>query len=893
MESDRRSQIEALFEAALEVPTETRAEWLEAECVGDPELLADEPQVAEVHALLAAHELADRIFGDRSSPEDERLGPYRVIRELGRGGMGVVHLAERDDGQFQRRVAIKVVGTADAGDPIYKRFLAERQILAGLDHPNIARLLDGGIADDGRPYLVLEYVEGLPLTTYCERHRLGVEDRVRLFVEVCEAVQHAHQNLVIHRDLKPSNIMVTPAGQVRLLDFGIAKLLNPTLSAVQAPVTRLDLRAMTPEYASPEQVRGDTITTASDIYSLGVLLYELLTGESPYPAAGSPPQLVAAVCEHDPERPSSRVTRLDGGENGAAAFDVSPERLRRQLRGDLDGITLMALRKEPGRRYASAGLLGQDLRRYLEGQPVLAHRGSQRYRLARFVRRHRVATVAAALVALSLTGGLGAALWQAERADRERVRADRARADAELALAQSEEVTRFLTGLFETGESDPISQGDQVTALDLLRRGAARADDLAEHPDVQARMLDVIGQMHRHLGHNHEAREHLERAVAILRRSAPGSPELANSLIHLSWVHRGLGERDEALRLTTEALAIRRAALPPEHPDIAEAVYQVGWVTPIPAEAERLYREALTLFEATGARPERQVSLLQGLATHARRRGDGAAAVASDREAVRLARALFGPDDYRTGYPMVHLADQVRDIEEDPVEAERLYRRGMELISARRGEYHTDLIHGLTSLAWLKSQQGDHAEAERLYRRAVDIRLAATGPEHPSLAGLIGTLAGELERQGRFDEAETLAQESLDMWARLVGPGTRAYGSALPRLASIVSRQGRVEEASRLWEESIRLLAPRGDESPVLAAEARREYGRMLAEHGAFERAERELLESLRILDSVFGGADHPNPRETRRALAELYEAWGRPELAESHRVPPGRFTGY
>jgi eukaryotic-like serine/threonine-protein kinase len=870
---ERRAQIEALFEAALEIPDPERPQWLEGECGDDAELMA------EVQALLAAHEMADQLFGEARPSAGLLLGPYRVLRELGRGGMGVVYLAERADGHFRRRVAIKLVGTTDNEDPVYQRFLAERQILAGLDHPNIARLLDGGISADGRPYLVMEYVDGLPITTYCERHRLTINHRLGLFMDVCDAVQHAHQNLVIHRDLKPSNIMVTAAGQVRLLDFGIAKLLNPTLSSVHSPDTRIDLRAMTPEYASPEQVRGEALTTASDIYSLGVLLYELLAGTRPYLLeASSAAETFSAVCERDPERPSR-----------AAAT----ERVRRRLRGDLDSITMMALRKEPGRRYASADLLAQDLRRHMDGQAVIAHRGSRRYHLGKALRRHRAAATAAVVVFVSLVAGLGGAIWQAAVADAERHRADLARAEAEHALAQSEEVTNFLMGLFGSGSPVSGAVSAEVTARDLLRRGAARADELAEHPEVQARMLDVIGQMYRHLGHYDDARRLLERAIAIQREAhGPRSLELASSLIHLSWVHRSLGHRAEALALAEEALNIRRSVLPAGHPDVAEAIYQVGRVTADAGEAETLYREALALLQSADAYPERRVGLLQGLSTFARRGGRDEEALAADSQALALATQLFGRDDYRTGTAMIHLADHVRDLRGDFAEAERLYRQGMALISRRHGDGHTDLIHGLTSLASLKSRLGEHEAAEQLRRRALAIRVAATGRDNPLVAGELSGLAGALALQGRLDEAEALAREAVDIWSRELGPNHVSVAVGLARLADILEDQGRHEEADELFLGAIRIQVALEEDAIAPAAETRRAFGRVLTARRDYHAAEEQLLESLRLLEGL-RGPDHPNTQETKRALMELYQAWGDLEKAERHRVPAGRFIAY
>src|SRR5688572_29394275 len=482
--------------------------------------------------------------------------------------MGVVYHAERDDGQFQQRVAIKLIGATNANDPLHQRFRAERQILAGLVHPHIARLLDGGITEDGRPYLVMEYVDGVPITTYCDREHLDVPARLRLFMDVCAAVQHAHQNLVIHRDLKPSNILVSSDGRVHLLDFGIAKLINPMFAVSQMPVTRVDLRAMTPEYASPEQVRGDSLTTASDIYALGVLLYGLLSGHRPYQlATSSPAEIATAVCEQDPQRPSVRA----GGQ------------LTRQLAGDLDSIVMMAMRKEPGRRYASADMMRQDIERNLTGMPVMAHRGNRRYRIEKFLRRHRVETAAAAIVTAALLTGLTVAVSQSNRASRERDRAAQA-------LAESEGVTNFLMQLFGTADNADASPV-QLTALELLRRGADRANELSDQPVIQARLLDVVGQMSLQLGNYDDAQRWLEQAVAIRRNTlGPQSLDLASSLIHLAQVHRVRVEWDRSQALIEEALRIRQAVLPPNHADIADAYYELGWGMGGPRQ-EQLYQQ--------------------------------------------------------------------------------------------------------------------------------------------------------------------------------------------------------------------------------------------------------------------------------------------------------------
>ena len=406
---DFAQRVADIFTAAAERAPAERATVLENACKGDFALRA------EVESLLNAHEQSHGFLEAIQSsvvsralaelPDDPEIGctigAYRVVREIGRGGMGVVYLAERADGQFEQRVALKLVRAGLHFGRYIQRFLRERRILARLQHPCIAGLLDGGVTQDGRPFLVMEYVEGVPLTSHCDRNAMGIEARLRLFVDSCAAVQYAHRNLVVHRDLKPANILVTADGRVKLLDFGIARLLEPELTEVTFTSTEFGFRAMTPEYAAPEQVSGDTITTATDVYALGAVLYELLSGHRPHRFARRTVEEIARVLTFEPPRPpSARVDDVDeehGDENGVrqAAERIATERatttdrLRRQLRDDLDAIVLTALRTEPERRYPSAQALLDDITRHLSGLPVSARKDSLRYRVGRFVRRNR------------------------------------------------------------------------------------------------------------------------------------------------------------------------------------------------------------------------------------------------------------------------------------------------------------------------------------------------------------------------------------------------------------------------------------------------------------------------------------------------------------------------
>ncbi|MBL8189697.1 MAG: serine/threonine protein kinase, partial [Acidobacteria bacterium] len=462
MNPERWRRIDELFRTLADRPPAEREALLTRVCGQDEdlrrevlELLAHEPPEAflsdpiKYAALAVTDEPADELLG-------RRIGPYRLTRLIGRGGMGTVYQAVRDDDQFQQQVALKLIKRGMDTDFVRERFLRERQILASLDHPHIARLFDGGTTPDGLPYFVMELVEGSPITKYCHDRRLPLDAKLRLFRDVCSAVQHAHQKLVVHRDLKPSNILVTTDGTPKLLDFGIAKLLSPDPGEA---VTRTEtaVRLMTPDYASPEQVRGGTITTATDVYSLGIVLYELLAGIKPFEFnTYEPLEIERAICETEAQRPSELAIRQTH----------APTKLARMLSGDLDNIVLMALRKEPERRYQSVEQFSEDIRRYLTGLPILARPDTFVYRAGKFVRRHQVAVLAAFLVMLSLLGGIVATGYAAHQARAESERANQAAAAAEA-------VTQSLASIFEA--ADPgRAKGNAITAKELLDQGAEK-----------------------------------------------------------------------------------------------------------------------------------------------------------------------------------------------------------------------------------------------------------------------------------------------------------------------------------------------------------------------------------------------------------------------------------
>jgi serine/threonine protein kinase/tetratricopeptide (TPR) repeat protein len=553
MTPERYQRIKQLFQEALEHDVVSRAAWLQKACGEDLSLCrevetllrettsAETLPFLETEAILAAAPNLPRFDQDRAMI-GQRIGLYRIVGELGRGGMGNVYLAERDDEAFKRRVAIKIVRRGMDSDEILARFRHERQILATLDHPNIARLLDGGTTAEGLPYFVMEHIEGQPIDKYCESHQLKTPERLQLFRTVCGAVHYAHQNLVIHRDIKPTNILVTEDGTVKLLDFGIAKILNPEMSADTIYPTRTWERPMTPAYASPEQVVGHNVTTATDVYSLGVVLYELLTGQKPYEIKSvSPHEIARIVCENEPDRPSTAVVRrttADGARETNSKYSIEyAEKLRRQLQGDLDNIVLMALRKEPERRYASVQQFSEDVRRHLAGRPVVAREDTVGYRLSKFIARHRAGVIAATLITLSLLAGLVTTIWQTRVARQQRAIAERRFNDVRK-LANNV-MFKYHDAIENLPGATPVREmlvKDALEYLDNLSRESG--NDPALQQELAA-AYEKVGLVQGHpfysnLGDRAGAMRSYEKALAIRRSLAAAGLSDAKSLYDLS-----------------------------------------------------------------------------------------------------------------------------------------------------------------------------------------------------------------------------------------------------------------------------------------------------------------------------------------------------------------------
>jgi non-specific serine/threonine protein kinase/serine/threonine-protein kinase len=638
--SPRWTRVEELFDAAAELPSSERAAMLDAACAGDPILRR------EVESLLA-HDDPDHPIELAAAAADggpfglspvaplaapDHVGPYRIIREIGSGGMGVLYEAVRED-QFQKRVAIKIVKRGMDTASIVRRFHRERQILAGLSHPNITALLDGGTTPDGLPYFVMEYVEGRPIAEYCDNHRLSTRQRLDLFRDVCAAVHYAHQNLVVHRDLKPDNILVTADGVPKLLDFGIAKILNLGVTAGAGELTAA-IRLMTPEYASPEQVRGEPVTTSTDVYSLGVLLYQLLTGHRPYRLKTRTPQEIAkAICEQEPERPSTAITRetevsaRDGSPVRLTLATVSetrdgrPEQLRKRLRGDVDNIVLKSLHKEPSRRYASVEQFSEDVRRHLDGLPVIAREDTLAYRSGKFAMRHTGGLLAAAAVVVALVGGIVTTARQARIASSERSKAERRFADVrQLANSIVFELHDAIANLPGSTAARELLLQRSLEYLDRLSKDAegdaALARELASAYERIARVQGAIGEAN--LGRTRAALESLKKAAAIRERQAatPSSyprdrQALADVYFALGAMMRTAGDDQGGLAYVRKGVAISEALAAEDpgnlsarigvaiaHTSLAGALFWVGDHTGVMESRKKalaIYKEAVAL----------------------------------------------------------------------------------------------------------------------------------------------------------------------------------------------------------------------------------------------------------------------------------------------------------
>jgi len=839
----RWQQIEKILDEALDKDPAAREEYVQAACgddddlresvlkmlkaSGDSEKFLESGGGGELQNALA--KMAAVVEDDDSEKEEmQTVGPYRLIRKLGRGGMGQVYLAVRDDEAFKRYVAIKVIRRGMDTEDILKRFRVERQILASLTHPGIARLLDGGATDEGVSYFVMEYVDGETVDKYCNDNRLSLEDRLQLFVKICEAVHYAHQNLIVHRDLKPGNILITREGDVKLLDFGIAKFLNPDLTGYTLPMTRTELRVMTPEYASPEQVRGNSLTTASDVYQLGILMYELLTGHRPFTfetqARG---EIEKIILEQAPEKPSTIISRVE--ELPAAKSSLTPEtvslqrrtpldRLRKQLTGDLDHIVLMALRKETDRRYQSADQLLQDIQNYLAGKPVSAQADTISYRTRKFVQRNKAAVTGAVLGLLLLVAttvmAVQFAVVTAEQRD-----------EIVLEAQKSAEFVSFMMDLFEKANPE-YAQGRELTVRELLNIGADDvANRLTAHPEVQSELLGTLSLVFADLG-DREQGTILARSALRIQTEISGeedSPFLADALFAMGVLMDDNGEAESSIDFHEQSLAMRRRLFGELHLDVAHSLNALG-VT--------LYGLRPTTLDTTRVVWEQALDIRRNLLGESHR---------DIAESLSNLGAVFGDLHY--------YADPGSPKDDMFGEAETYFREALDMTRTERGENHPFFASNLHNFGSTLYDAGVYREAEQQLLQAVEKRSLIYGRQSDPTANSLNYLGRIFEAQGDYENAEPFYRESLEIHRVTIGRTSWRLGMDHLTLGRTLQNKGDIDGALDLYFESYAILQETVEANDPRLALANRALAGLLEEAGRFRESERHFMLVLDAMD--------------------------------------------
>jgi serine/threonine-protein kinase len=768
MTSEQWRQVKEIFNTAIELAPVERRAFIEEKSNND------ELVIREVLALLASDEEAENfiekpavVVSDLVTDEKnqsvigKQIGSYKIEKEIGRGGMGAVYLATRADEEFQKRVAIKLIKRGYDTDDIIRRFRHERQILAALDHPNITRLIDGGATEDGLPFLVMDYVEGLSLNQYCDERRLNIKERLKLFLQICSAVSYAHQNLIIHRDIKPSNILVTKEGTPKLLDFGIAKLLSPN-TGLTVDKTLAATQAMTPEYASPEQILGQPVTTATDVYSLGVLLYELLTGHRPFKIkTNSPSEITRIIADSEPEKPSSIVTRGRKIGNWQSAIG-------NQLKGDLDNIVLMAMRKEAERRYSSVEQFATDIKRYLDGLPVIARQDTFGYRASKFIKRNKAAVTAGVGVALSLVAGIAATTRQARIAKRQSEIAKRQRDKARQEADKAEHINKFLQKMLSS--ADPHMGSKDVKVIEVLGEAAKSIEsDFADQPEIVADLQTTIGLTYLNLGQIDLAEPHLRSALdARLKIFGRENSESAMSLYSYGQLLQAKGEAAEAENYYRQSLETLHHLFGDENLKVADVLHALGWTLSVLGRNDEtirvLHRELEIRRRLTGEDHPDAANAMSELGSILFTVGKKEAAELLVRRALAIMRRFHGDEHPDTARMLVNLFGSIQH--KNTPEAEMLVTEALRIRRKILGNNHPDTAWALYHLSFLKLNQGAIVESEQLSRKILALRGTILMDENILVSNALIILGRSLTAQNRLAEAEKILRECLDLRRR-------------------------------------------------------------------------------------------------------------------------------
>ena len=865
MTTDRWRDTERLFLEALEKTAEERESFLTDACGEDEGLRRQVERLLDADSS-AGERLEEAVAGgfdllrrnERATEPGRSIGPYRILRTLGEGGMGEVLLATRDDQDFERHVAIKIVRTGMATRTVVDRFRRERQILADLEHPNIAGLLDGGSTDTGLPYLVMEHIEGLPLDEYCDLNRHGVRTRISLVLSVCQAVSHAHQRLVVHRDLKPSNILVTADGTVKLLDFGIAKLLVPDDSTLQ-DITRTE-QPRTLSYASPEQIRGELVTAASDVYSLGVLLYKLLTGHLPFEGGegDSRHAVERRILETRPLPPSASLTELDDdtAESTARLRNARMVSLKRRLAGDLDNIVLKALAKDPERRYSSVDRFALDLENHLAGRPVTARPATLAYTATKYLRRNWLqAGLAASVIGILSALAVGYSLELAAATN-----------DRDTNRSALQYYTDFITKSADGGRS----LNEDLTAREMLGLGLSNLDArFGNQPKIKAKILDLIGVSYYNLGLYAEARPVLEQALELRRRHFPEtSIEMAESLNHLADLEAAESSYELAEQLYRESIAAAEDVDEAEnlvadgYNDLALIFRYQGRVD----EAEPLFRRALELYRRiVGPNASQVATALNNLGLVAMDRGDLEESEALFRQALSIDRERYGDQHVEVAQDLNNLGVNLQ-YQGDYERSKEVHLEALEIRRDKLDPGHPAVQESMNNLGVVHYRLGEYRAAEPIFTESLELTLRQLGPEHPETALRLANLGAMRGRLGFAKEYEDLTRRAYEVRREVLGEDHMDTLMSLHHVARGLEQQARYQEAEKLTLDIIRRSEDRPEPLRVQLVRSAMLLSRVRLAEGAFEEAVTTAREALEITRDA-SGLEHPR---TIRALSHL-----------------------
>jgi len=869
MDSTRWQRIQSLFHDAADLPPSQQRVFLRSACGNDEELLAhviamleeDQQNVSLLDRRLAevAHETLEE---ERPAPAPAReFGPYRVLRLLGEGGMGVVYLAERTD--LGNQVAVKLLGDSWLSPARRERFSAEQKTLAQLNHPAIARLYDADTLPDGTPWFAMEFVEGVPLTEYCCRHACSVEGRLQLFRQVCEAVQFAHQNAVIHRDLKPSNILVKADGTVKLLDFGIAKQIESLDVSVDQTVTAL--RLMTPAYAAPEQIRGDRIGIQTDVYSLGVILFELLAKKLPYDLTNlTPAEAASVIVGHEPGKPSTAARTATGQAPSKKAW------------ADLDVLCLTAMHKDRGRRYQSVEAVIRDVDHYLHSEPLEARPDSLRYRVDKFVGRHRPAVLGTGL-AMALLLGMAAFFT---------VRLAKAR-NAELEeAARTQRVQRFMMNLFQGGD-EAAGPSDDLKVITLVDRGVQEAQGLNSDPKVQAELYATLGDIYRKLGN-------LDRADSLLNRAleqrkalyGPASPEVAESLVALGELRSDQAKLEEAERLVRQGLEIDKRDLPPNHPAIGKATASLGMILENRGNYDQAIQalgEAVRLQSIPGASEADLSTTLSELANSHFYAGNFDISNSINERVLSIDRRIYGERHPQVANDLINLG-AIQFEEGHFPEAEKYQRQALDITEGFFGKEHPETASAMTLLARTLVNEKRLDEAADLLRGALAIQEHVYGKVHPRVASALNELGRVAQQQGKLQEARADFQRMTDIYRQVYNGKHYYIGVGLSNLAGVYVDEKNYGEGEQLFREALAMYSETLPPDHQLFGIAHARLGHTLLLAHRYNDAETESRTGFEILSKQSTPSNYWLDK-TRSDLAEEYAALHQSEKAEKFRA--------